>query len=151
MPHPKKILVVDDDQPTRDFVAEVLEEEGYLVRSAESTTHALAAIEAESYDAVLLDLRMPGINGVELFRILYERSLATMPIIFMTADNKSLQELLAQGVKFILFKPFNLDTLLKCVAEALRARQETQDQGTPLPATQDLAELSKDVHICAET
>lgn len=150
MPHPKKVLVVDDDQPTREVVAEVLEEEGYLVRSAESTTNALAAIEAEAYDLVLLDLRMPGVNGVELFRTLYQRSLATMPIILMTADNKSMQELVAQGVKFILFKPFNLDTLLSCVAEALRSRKETQEQGAPLPATQDPDALPKDVHICAE-
>ena len=67
----------------------------------------------------------------------------------MTADNKAMQELITQGVKFILFKPFNIDTLLNCVAEALRAPQQTQEQGIPLPATQDLAAASEDVHICA--
>jgi len=143
-----KVLVVDDDQPTRALIVEVLEDEGYLVRAADNAVQALAAIEAEHLDIILIDLHMPGIDGVGLFRLLDERVLATMPIILMTADNKALQELITQGVKFILFKPFNLDTLLNCVAEALHATHETQEQGVPVPATCDLATVPEDVHIC---
>jgi CheY-like chemotaxis protein len=143
-----KVLVVDDDKPTRELITEVLEDEGYLVRAADNAVQALAAIEAEHLDIILVDLHMPGIDGVDLFRLLDERVLATMPIILMTADNKAMQELITQGVKFILFKPFNLDTLLNCVAEALRAPHETQEQGVPVPATRDLATVPEDVHIC---
>ena len=143
-----KVLVVDDDQPTREFIVEALEDEGYLVRAADNAAHAFALVEAEHYDVILLDLRMPGTDGAELFRLIYERALATIPIILMTADNKAMQELITQGVKFILLKPFDLDTLLNCVAEALHAPQDTQEQGIPLPATRDLATAPEDVHIC---
>src|SRR6266545_1238160 len=93
-----KVLVVDDDQPTRELITEVLEDEGYLVRAADNAVQALAAIEAEHLDIILVDLHMPGIDGVDLFRLLDERVLATMPIILMTADNKAMQELITQGV-----------------------------------------------------
>ena len=139
-----KVLVVDDDKPTRDFVVDALQDEGYLVQAARDAHQALIAIEAKHYDIILLDLRMPGLDGVDLFRLLYERQLVTMPIILMTADNRSLQELIVQGIKFILLKPFDLDTLLNCIAEALRDRQGTQKQGAPVPA----ATTPDDIHIC---
>jgi DNA-binding response OmpR family regulator len=140
-----KVLVVDDHKPTRDFVFEALQDDGYLVRTAADAHQALAAIESERYDAILLDLRMPVIDGRDLFRLLYERNLATMPIILMTADSKAMQELVSQGVRFILFKPFDLDTLLSCVEEALRAPQSAQKQGIPVPADT----TTQEVHICS--
>jgi DNA-binding NtrC family response regulator len=143
------VLIVDDDEPTRQFITEALEDEGYIVHSADNAVRALAAIQAEHYDVVLLDLRMPGIDGVALFRLLYERALITMPIILMTADNKATAELVSEGVKFILFKPFDLDTLLNCVAETLDSPRETETQGDPLPVTEDSAALSEEVHICS--
>lgn len=135
-----KVLVVDDDFYTRQLIAETLEDEGYLVRVADSAAQALVVVEAEHYDIILLDLRMPGTDGAELFHTLYERALATMPIILMTADQRAMQELIDEGVKFILFKPFDLETLLSCVAEALQAPNEMQ--GVP-PIT------TEDVHICS--
>lgn len=142
------VLVVDDDQPTTTMVADVLGDEGYLVRTAVNVAGALEAIEAEPPDIILLDLRMPGIDGIDMFRILHERDLITMPIILMTADNHALQELTAQGVKFILFKPFDLDTLVNCVAEALRSPYDTQKQGVPVYITEEPAILREGIHIC---
>ena len=141
-----KVLVVDDDQPTREFIVEVLEDEGYLVRAANDAEHALAAAEAEHFDVILLDLRMPGTNGAELFQLLYERALATMPVILMTADNNATQGLIGQGVKYILLKPFDLNTLLNCVAEALHTPQGTHEQGVP---TEERTTIPQDVHICS--
>jgi DNA-binding NtrC family response regulator len=141
------VLVVDDDEPTREFVVEVLEDEGYHVQGTSGALRALAALEADRYDVVLLDLRMPGLDGVDLFRLLTERGLATMPIILMTADSNAMQELTAQGVKFILFKPFDLDTLLSCVAEALRSPKDAQAQGVPLPVDEQAA-VPHGIHIC---
>jgi CheY-like chemotaxis protein len=130
------------------MVADVLGDEGYLVRTAVNAVGALEAIEAEPPDIILLDLRMPGIDGTNMFRILHERDLITMPIILMTADNHALQELTAHGVKFILFKPFDLDTLVNCVAEALRSPYDTQMQGVPVYITEEPALLPEGVHIC---
>ena len=142
------VLVVDDDQPTTTMVADVLGDEGYLVRTAVNAVGALEAIEVEPPDIILLDLRMPGIDGIDMFRILHERDLITMPIILMTADNHALQEITAQGVKFILFKPFDLDTLVNCVAEALRSPNDTQKQGVPVYIPEEPAILPEGVHIC---
>jgi DNA-binding response OmpR family regulator len=143
-----KVLVLDDDQSTADFIAEALGDEGYTVRATYDAGSALAAIEADQPDVILLDLRLPGIDGVDVFRLLHDRGLATVPIILMTADNNALQELTIQGVKFILFKPFDLDTLLNCVAEALHSPQETQEQGVPLLTQADRSNPPQDVHIC---
>ncbi len=140
-----KVLVVDDHKPTRDFVFEALEDDGYLVQTVSDAQQALAAIETEHYDIILLDLRMPIIGGGDLFRLLCERKLATVPIILMTADHRAMQELISQGAKFILFKPFDLDTLINCVEEALREPQEIQQQGIPAP----LNTTPDDVHICS--
>jgi two-component system, NtrC family, response regulator GlrR len=143
-----KVLVVDDDQPTRELVVEALEDEGYFVEMVEDGSHALAALEAASFDIVLLDLRMPGTDGASLFRLLNERGLATMPIILMTADNNAMQELIARGVKFILLKPFDLDALLNCVAGALRSPKETEQQGIPIAVGAEAVAAPDDVHIC---
>jgi DNA-binding response OmpR family regulator len=143
-----KVLVVDDDRPIVDFIAEVLRDEGYIVRGAFDALSALAAIEAETPDIVLLDLLMPGASGAELFRTLVERELATVPIILMTADNRAVERLAAQGVKFILVKPFELETLLDCVQGALHAPQETRNQGSLQLAQADSGEVPEDVHIC---
>jgi DNA-binding NtrC family response regulator len=148
MQHTAEVLVVDDDLPITEFITEVLEDEGYQVRATIDAKSALVAIEAQPPDVVLLDLRMPGIDGVDLFRLLTDRGLTTMPIILMTADNHAMQALIAEGVKFILFKPFDLETLLNCIAEALRSPQETQEQGNPVPTPDDLSNLPDGVHIC---
>ena len=144
-----KVLVVDDDRPIVDFITEVLRDEGYSVRGAFDAQSALAAIEAETPDVVLLDLLMPGASGAELFRTLVERDLATVPIILMTADNHAVEALMAEGVKFILLKPFDLDTLLDCVQSALREPKETREQGTPQLTLADPGELPQEVHICS--
>jgi two-component system, NtrC family, nitrogen regulation response regulator NtrX len=143
-----KVLVVDDDRPIVDLITEVLRDEGYSVRSAFDAVSALAAIEVETPDLVLLDLLMPGPSGAELFRILVERDLATVPVILMTADNHAVEALVAEGVKFILVKPFDLDTLLDCVQGALNAPQEIQDQGSGQLVQGDLSEVPQDVYIC---
>jgi DNA-binding response OmpR family regulator len=143
-----KVLVVDDDQPIVDLITEILRDEGYSVRSAFDALSALAAIEAEPPDVVMLDLLMPGASGSDLFRALVERELATVPIILMTADNRAVEGLVAEGVKFILVKPFDLDTLLDCVQGALNAPQGTQAQGSPPRVQEDSSEPPQDVHIC---
>jgi CheY-like chemotaxis protein len=143
------VLVVDDDRPIVDFIADVLHEEGYAVLAAHDAVSAFEAVEAQQPDLILLDLLMPGINGAELFRTLHDRGLTNVPIILMTADNHAVQKLIAEGVKFMLLKPFDLDTLLDCVSRALKAKYETQQQGSPPSPQADLSTIPEDVHICS--
>ena len=143
------VLVVDDDRPIVDFIADVLHDEDYAVVAAYDAVSAFEAVEAHQPDVILLDLLMPGISGDELFRALHNRGLTTIPIILMTADNQAVQRLIAEGVKFILLKPFDLDTLLSCLGRALEARYETERQGTPPSSQTDPNKIPLDVHICA--
>jgi DNA-binding NtrC family response regulator len=142
-----KVLVVDDDRPIVDFIMEILLDEGYAVRGAFDAVSALAAIEAEAPEVVLLDLLMPGVSGIDLFRTLLERELTSIPIILMTADNHAVEALIAEGVKFMLVKPFDLETLLGCIRDALNAPQVTQAQGSQ-PVQENSSLLPKDVHVC---
>jgi hypothetical protein len=65
----------------------------------------------------------------------------------MTADNHAVEALIAEGVKFMLVKPFDLETLLGCVRDALNAPQVTQAQGSQ-PVQENSSLLPKDVHVC---
>jgi CheY-like chemotaxis protein len=63
-----KILVVDDEQPMRDTLVDIIQLEGYQVQSAESGQTALDVIEEGGFDVMVLDLKMPGISGMEVMR-----------------------------------------------------------------------------------
>jgi CheY-like chemotaxis protein len=108
------ILVVDDDPAILSTVAEILELEGYPVATAENGAAALEAIEAEPPALVLLDMRMPVLDGWGFARALRERDLK-VPILVMTAA-QSAQDWAAEiGADGYLAKPFELPELLDAV------------------------------------
>lgn len=113
---PKRILVVDDEENMRRTLTDILQEEGYVVTAARSGEQALAMSEQASYDVALLDVRMPGMNGVEAARRL--RSLQdTVRIIFMSAyTNDMLQrQAFEEGAVAFLSKPLDLDHVLQLI------------------------------------
>ena len=81
---PQKILIVEDDAAVRRSLAETLVEEGYHVSVAESAEAGLSALEEAAPDVVLSDVRMPGMDGVELLRLLKQRA-PGIDVILMTA------------------------------------------------------------------
>ncbi|MFQ5893442.1 MAG: response regulator, partial [Nitrospinota bacterium] len=80
----KRILIVDDEENIRLLYEEELAEEGYEVATAASAEEAMAQIEAKRPDLVTLDIRMPGIDGIEFLRLLRERD-RDLPVIIVTA------------------------------------------------------------------
>jgi DNA-binding response OmpR family regulator len=114
------ILVVDDDPPIVEFIAELLTDEGYRVCTALTPADARAAIAKRRPDLVLLDLHMPGISGYVLAHDLRSDGLADVPIIMMTADANTTSNLSMDDIAFCLLKPFDLDDLLNCVAKHMR-------------------------------
>ncbi len=111
------ILVVDDEEDIRSSVAELLSGVGYRVETASDGADALRRMRARRPDLVLLDLMMPGMDGLELLqRQAKEPALATVPVVVATASASHRQ---LPAVSAILYKPFGVEALRETVARVL--------------------------------
>ena len=114
------ILIVDDDSAIRGVLYDLLSEK-YECNTASTAEQALQYLEVEKYDAVLTDIAMPGLTGVELLKRVQLRDEGT-PVILMSGkgseqDAKSLMDL---GAFAYLTKPFNLDEIEQVVERAVQ-------------------------------
>lgn len=116
------ILVVDDDPSIRATVSAILELEGYPVHSVEDGAQALEAVEQERPSLVLLDMRMPVLDGWGFARAIKERGLR-LPILVMTAAQDARRWALEIGADGYLAKPFDLLDLLRAVERLGGARR----------------------------
>lgn len=105
------VLVVDDDPAIRDTVAEILDDEGYPVSTATNGAEALNAIQANPPAVVLLDMRMPVLDGWGFARALEEKGI-DVPIVVMTAAQNARKWCDEIGGDDCLGKPFDLYDLL---------------------------------------
>ncbi len=115
------IFIVDDDEAVRRGLGALLAVKGYAVESFESAERFLAAVPALRPACLLVDLRMPGMSGLELQREVKQRKL-DLPIVVITGHGEvsaAVTALKAGAVDF-LEKPFDSDALLAAVAEAIR-------------------------------
>jgi CheY-like chemotaxis protein len=122
------ILVVDDDRSIREVVAEVLEAEGYAVQTAADGAEALRSVERRRPRLVLLDMRMPVMDGWGFAAALKERGLR-LPVIVMSAAADARAWAEQVGADDYLAKPFALDELLAKV-ERVRAATRAPSEGT---------------------
>ncbi len=115
-----KILVVDDEKNTRDGIRRGLEPLGYEVGLAASASEAIEALRSGDVDLMLTDLRMPGMDGLELIKLAQKISPETQ-IIMLTAYGtvETAVEAMKQGAYDYLTKPVNLDELESRVSHAL--------------------------------
>lgn len=114
------ILVVDDEPPIVRLVQMKLEADGMRVRIAHTGQDALAALEDEPVDLVVLDVTMPGMDGFETLR--HIRATSNLPVIMLTArtlDGDKLRGLIS-GADDYMTKPFNPDELAARIAAVLR-------------------------------
>lgn len=133
---PKPLLVVDDEELNRDVLTRRLARAGFTVEAAASAQEALAKIERQAYELVLLDSMMPGMTGVDLLRLLRgTRSASELPVIMVTAVQESdkVVEALSLGANDYITKPVDFAVALarirsqvnrKQAEEALRESQE---------------------------
>jgi DNA-binding response OmpR family regulator len=117
------ILLVDDDVLLRRSLAFNLEQAGYHASTAESAEDALAMARRERPDLILLDIGLPGMDGLNALRII--ESEFDIPVIFLTARRRELDEVLGLelGADDYITKPFDNDVLLARIKVALRRAQ----------------------------
>ena len=128
-----RVLVVDDDPTVSDVVRRYLEQDGCAVRLAADGAGGLAAVAAERPDLVVLDLMMPGIDGIEVCRQLHHR-LPGLPVIMLTALGEEADRVLGLevGADDYLTKPFSPRELVLRIHSVLRRTAPVA--GPPSPA-----------------
>lgn len=116
------ILLVDDDRQTRLKLTRSLESRGFTVRAVESGGSALDLLTAETFDVILLDILMPGMDGFEVLRILQaDARLSKLPVIVISAldDPEGEDRCSKLGARAFLTKPVDADLLNARIAECL--------------------------------
>ena len=113
------ILIVDDDDAVRGILYELLSEK-YECHTASTADEALQFIEVEDYDVIVTDIAMPGLNGVQLLKLVQSRAPHT-PVILISgkAGEQNLNDLLQEGAFAFVNKPFSLEEIEAVVDRAL--------------------------------
>ena len=150
MPEPKsktrpRVLIVDDQLSMAETLADGLLENGYDAVALSSSRDAAERLVEDSFDALVTDLRMPGIDGLELLK-LSRAAAPARPVIVMTAYSavESAIESIRQGAFHYLTKPFKLDELVLFLSRALedsQLRRETVSLRNALRAQLGLANV----------
>ena len=122
------VLIVDDEPPIAEFIADVLEEEGYRVRVLHDGAAALLDILRKRPRMVILDVAMPVMMGDELLRYLRRHGFGDLPIVIMTAGMNP-QSYMSYGAAAVLPKPFDVQSLLTVVERYLPPEQAEQASG----------------------
>lgn len=116
-----KCLIVDDENALRTLMKYELEHRGFTVTEAESGEVALEKLQNDHFKLVILDIRMPGIDGLEVLRKIREGDLADKVIMLTGVDElKIARDSLSLGANDFLTKPYDLRTLLSCINRVLK-------------------------------
>ncbi len=125
-----RILIIDDEQFIRDLLRDVLTRKGYRVDTAEDGLRGLEKAKTVSYSVIFTDIRMPGLNGLDVYKRLKDLCPESR-VIVMTGHG--LQEILDEALQLGAFadlkKPFEINHIYSLVERALESR--TDRNGTP--------------------
>lgn len=125
-PRPGRLLVVDDNEMNRDILSRRLARRGHVVDTAEDGQAALDMVGKQKYDLMLLDIMMPGIDGMEVLRRVRETQKPTdLPIIMVTAksDSEDVVEALKAGANDYVLKPLDFPVVRARVSTQLHLKQ----------------------------
>lgn len=136
----KHVLIVDDSTTTLSYIAQILGDVGFITSAAPDAQTALKLLNNEIPDIILLDIIMPGMDGLELCKMIKsDKRLTEIPVIFLTSQTKTeylVKGFIAGGVDYIT-KPFNKEELLIRIKNQLKITHLTNEL---LKTTQDLIE-----------
>ncbi len=148
-----RLLVVEDDEETREMLQTLLEGAGYSTLPASTGEDAFVFIEQEPIDMILLDVRLPGIDGYEVCRRIRAQTSTTIPILMMTANREpeSVVQGLRMGADDYLAKPFASDVLLSRIEALLRRHRAAESLITENEALREVLERTKTALDSART
>lgn len=123
-----RLLIVDNDDGLIHFLGRLFVKQGYEVSSAGDGASALRLLAEETFDAILLDYKMPGLNGLETLEEIKRMHVRT-PVVIMTAHGttETAIEAMKCGAYDYLLKPFDTDELRRVVADAIQVHQVMKD------------------------
>jgi len=141
-----RILVVDDDATGRATMAELLRLEGYLVDEASGGRAALERLAVEAYDVMLLDLKMPDLDGVAVLKGAAQIASETQAVVFTAHGSmESAIQAVRHGAYDYLLKPASTAEVVACIARALeRGQARARQRRLAEHAQAALAELGRD-------
>ncbi len=140
----QQIFIVDDDDAQRDSLVWLLESHGYAVRAFSSARDFLAIWDRHLAGCLLLDVRMPGVSGLELFENLTKRH-SSLPVIFITGhgDVAMAVAALKKGAADFIEKPFSAEEMLQIIGNCLaRESEEREHRRGQADTAQRLAQLT---------
>ena len=113
----KKVLVVDDSMMNRMVVSVILNDLGIIVSEAEDGEQAISFLENNACDLILMDLKMPILNGFEATKIIREELKLTIPIIALTGNSieEEREKWLEVGMNHYLSKPYDRDVFIDMI------------------------------------
>lgn len=124
----KRVLIIEDEGPLADALAYSLKKEGFEVETALDGAEGLGLLYRGSFDVLLLDLMLPGMDGMEVCKRV--RAASSVPIIIITAKDNDVDEILGLelGADDYITKPFNTRTLIARIRTILRRVNEEMPQ-----------------------
>ena len=129
------VLIVDDERVVCDVLSDELGERGYLCTAVLSGNEALARLATEDFDAALLDIRLPGMSGMEVLRQIWSNHSHTATIMLTAVnDVDTAIEAMKLGAADYIVKPFNLDRVAASIHTALETRPTTDKSSARMDA-----------------
>lgn len=141
MPRKKKILVAEDETDIRKLITFSLQYVGYQVIEALDGEEALRMADEEQPDLILLDVRMPKMNGYDACRVLKTQdSTQGIPVVFLSARGQEaeIRRGLALGAEEYILKPFAPDELYRRVGSILERQERQRDSGHAAQVSPDI-------------
>ena len=115
-----KVLVVDDQIGMLETFTDILEDEGFNVVTADDGFAAIERVKEQSFDIIFMDIKMPGINGVQTFREIKKIN-PKIAVVMMTAYSVEdlIEEAIAEGAYTVVYKPFDINNVIQTIEKVL--------------------------------
>ena len=141
----RKILIVDDEPIVCEVLYEGLQEKGYICTTAMNGPEALKKLASEDFSLMLLDIKLPGISGMDVLRETRQKHSKTATIMITgISDIATVVEAMKLGALDYLVKPFDLKRVDTSISAALEARQAIEESSTVMEALARGVELTLD-------